>query len=62
VNETRHDFLADAALTSDEYFGIAARRVIDLLFDAADCCADSHQSHCLFHDVASGREMNKSGD
>ena len=56
VNQTRDDFLADAALAGDQHFGVTARRVIDFFFDAANRCTDSHQSHCFLHIVASGRE------
>ena len=56
VNETRHDFLADAALTRDQHLGVTSRRVIDFFFDGANCFTDPHESHCLFHIVASGRE------
>ena len=33
VDQSRDDFLADSALTSDEHFGITARGVIDFFVD-----------------------------
>jgi hypothetical protein len=56
VNETGHDFLPDAALACDQHFGVTSRRVVDFFFDGANRCTDPHESHCLLHIVASGRE------
>ncbi len=49
VNEPGDDFLADSALSGDQDLRIASCGVIDFIFDALDCGADSHHRHCGLH-------------
>jgi hypothetical protein len=44
VNQTRHQFLADTALTGDEHLGAASCGDVDLTFDGA------HRSTGAQHD------------